>query len=384
MGPSWPYTGGGDVGQMTNRRVVQIVGDGLKGDWVTWRWSDGTFPTGVARVRGVTRATERLARALPQGPQRLGFDGDLADPGRESDLMRALAAALIPDELRRQLVACANDGVPLHIRIAPTPRAAAVPWGLLFVDAERRLLDIADISWIAPLLPRDLVGHRPDAAAVGDHAALHIIDPLQGIGQIMRPADRAALGVRASGVVVTGTRFSADDLSSALCRGVSRLILVGHTLGAGVAATTGLVLSDLKHGVPDALTAEELMADPERWPMPPRVAVLACASGSDMTDHEPFGLATALLHNGAGTVQAALWTLPTDEAFRRQGALDRVLLPMALAFDDAQLADDPVAALCAWQRTQLDRWRKTPTLATSPLSWGAAMTMTAPVRSVAP
>ncbi len=371
---------------MAGQRVVQIVGDGLKGDWVTWRWADGVHAAGVARVRGVTSATRRLARALPSDGRALGFEGELADPNRERDLMHTLSDVLLPGELRRQLVACADQGGALHVRVAPTPRAAAVPWGLLFVDADRRLLDIADVSWIAPLLPRDLGRARPDAPAPApDAEALHLIDPLQGLGQVMRPMDRSAFRVRAAGRVIAGTRFGADELSALLReRRASRLVVVGHALRAGAAATTGIVLSDLDRGAPDALTAAELIADPARWPMPPRVSVLACASGSDMADHEPFGLATAILHNGAAIVHATLWPLPTDEAFRRHGASTAVLVPMAVAFDDAQTTDDPVAALCAWQRTRLRRWHEEPTLATSPLTWGAAMTMTAPDRSIQP
>lgn len=365
---------------MTSQRVVQIVGDGLKGDWMTWRWADGVHPVGVARVHGITAATGRLARALPKGADRLGFDGELSDPERERALMRSLADVLLPDELRRQLIAVADQGRPLHVRVAPTPHTGAVPWGLLFVDAERRLLDIADVSWIAPLLPRDLTDTQADPAPMRDRAPLHVIDPLQIMGQVMREADRSVLAERAPGAVFSGTRFGAEELSATLRQGVSRFVIVGHTFEGASASTTGIVLSDLVKDAPDALTAEELIADPGRWPMPPRVAVLACASASDMTDHEPFGLAAALLHNGADTVHGTLWILPTDEAYRTHGVRDRALLPMALAFENAQVADDPVAALCAWQRGRLNHWRNEPSLATSPLSWGAAMTMTAPAR----
>ncbi|MBK8464136.1 MAG: CHAT domain-containing protein [Nigerium sp.] len=247
-------------------------------------------------------------------------------------------------------------------------------------SAERRLLDIADVSWIAPLLPRDLTDTQADPAPMRDRAPLHVIDPLQIMGQVMREADRSVLAERAPGAVFSGTRFGAEELSATLRQGVSRFVIVGHTFEGASASTTGIVLSDLVKDAPDALTAEELIADPGRWPMPPRVAVLACASASDMTDHEPFGLAAALLHNGADTVHGTLWILPTDEAYRTHGVRDRALLPMALAFENAQVADDPVAALCAWQRGRLNHWRNEPSLATSPLSWGAAMTMTAPAR----
>ena len=400
------------------QRVLQIVGDGLKGNWITWRWSDGADPVGVARVRRVTRETARLKRALPAGAHRLGFDGELADPHGEQELMRALTEVLLPAELRAQIAAVVRTGERLHIRVAPTPRAAAVPWGLLFLDADRRLLDVADVSWIGPLLPRDLASpiagqeadHLTDAGTEGfpmvggsapgtvgavpasnvadkavhtghtciGHEPLYVIDPVQPLGHVLRAADCAKLADRASGRVSSGAKFNADAFSAALRNGVSRLVLVGHTHGRKGASTTGFLFSDGTRVLPLPLTAERLIAEPEHWPMPTRVAVVACASGSDMADHEPFGLSAALLHNGADTVHATLWVLPTDQAFRGAGVTDSGLLPLALALDDAQQADDPVAAVCAWQRAQLDRWRADPSLATSPLIWGAAMTMTAP------
>ena len=44
-------------------------------------------------------------------------------------------------------------------------------------------------------------------------------------------------------------------------------------------------------------------------PMPPRAALIACGSGADVCHIEPFGLATALLENGAELVTATRWTL---------------------------------------------------------------------------
>lgn len=367
--------------------VVQIVGDGIEGNWMMWRWADGFQPHGVARVRGLPQTIERFKRALPQESGDLGFHGALTDATREAALMTEISGVLLPDELRCQLLACAEKNLPLHVRVAPTPLAAAVPWGLLPVDAERRLLDIADVSWIAPILPRDVAPENPrsDAPLPETPRALHVIDPIQMRGRVMGAEERAALAAHDQEAMTAPPRFGAADLATALQNGISRLLLVGHTHNGGSAPTTGFILSDLAHGASDALTAEEIIAEPTRWPMPPRVAVLACASGADMADHEPFGLATALLHGGADSVHATLWTLPTDHAFRLRGGVDQpVLLPMARAFADAQKSDDPVAALCAWQRERLRCWRASPSLVTSPLSWGSALTVTAPARSLRP
>jgi hypothetical protein len=369
---------------MADLETVQVVGDGIDGRWVTWRWMNGFLPGGVAEVTGLDRAAARLARALPRDRNHLGFEGELNDPRGEQELMEELGRVLLPDELRAQLLNCASDRIPLCVRVAPAPAAATVPWGLLAI-AEHRLLDIADVSWIAPVLPRDLsaVEQQPSWDEARSKPALYVIDPVQRLGRVLRPADRMALVAEMTGTVILGSRYGAADLSSDLQSGVSRLFLLGHVLAGEAVSGNGFVLSDLNGAWPDSLTAEELIREPSTWPMPPRVAVIACASGVDMADHEPFGLATALLHNGAETVQATLWTLPTDHALATQDALaEPALRQLAAAINQAQAALDPVAALCGWQRTQLIRWRQNPSLSTSPLLWGAALTMTAPRRLI--
>ena len=107
--------------------------------------------------------------------------------------------------------------------------------------------------------------------------------------------------------------------------------------------------------------------------------MVACASGTDLAQHEPFGLGTALLINGAEVLQATLWTLPTDYAI---GLVDTGAVGafewLAQAVDHAQSDADPVASLCDLQRKKLAAWREKPGLGSSPLLWGALITMTAP------
>lgn len=58
-----------------------------------------------------------------------------------------------------------------------------------------------------------------------------------------------------------------------------------------------------------------------------------------------------LLIDGADTVQATLWSLPTDAALQAMDAsAGPALTRLAVAVDAAQTADDPVASLCSWQR----------------------------------
>ena len=368
---------------MAERQVMQIVGDGVTGRWVTWRWGGQGRSGGVGEVPEAARVTDRLRAALV-------VDGALTDRAAESELMTDLGMALLPAPLREQLLGAAHTGQHVEVRVAPSPSAAAVPWGLLVLNERgTRLLDVADVSWIAPLLPRDVSepAGRVSWAEARGLPSLHILDPAQDtMGRVLEPGRPVAVAGQASGAVVRGTRFGAVDLAEALAGGLSRLFLLGHCVTSRTAASTGFVLSDSDGAWPVPLDAATLLRAPERWPMPPRVAVVACASGVDMADHEPFGLATALLHAGADAVQATLWTLPTDQGLRRADpASGPAFTRLAEAIDRAQLADDPVQALCSWQRGRLAEWRRPPSpgtspLETSPLVWGSAMTMTAPSR----
>ncbi|MDQ0681459.1 hypothetical protein QFZ56_000422 [Streptomyces achromogenes] len=112
------------------------------------------------------------------------------------------------------------------------------------------------------------------------------------------------------------------------------------------------------------------------WPAPPRVALIGCESGGDLRFAESFGLATAMIHNGAEVVTATRWTLPTSFAFHRLAGLPESVRPRTeavIAVDTAHESADPVARLADWQRERLDRWRTEGGIAYSPLLW-AAMT----------
>ena len=175
-------------------RVVQIVGDGVDGDWLTWRWNDPDRPGGGHRVEGLRESVAAFRSALPQEPdsdkgkspcdlewlvtfktvsrqdelKRLGLYGPLTRRDDELELMRALSRALLPGDLRRQLIEAAADGERVEVRVAPSPPAAIVPWGLLVLDDDdMRLLDVADVSWIAPILPRDIDPDVPCATPDG-------------------------------------------------------------------------------------------------------------------------------------------------------------------------------------------------------------------------
>lgn len=407
---------------MIDPRVVQIVGDGSSGRWLTWRWADGVRPGGVHRVESPDSLAAELRAALPRASaalEDLALDGPLTSQAGELELMKRLADGLLPPILRQQLLRCHEDGERLQVRVMPSPQMAAVPWGLLPIDGPNlRLLDVADVSWIGPMLPRDV---RPDGERrawddVRDLRPLHVLDPETGkLDPVTGKTTRRGLGAVLNGPpplcrchgdaapAVAGHSFTRGELSERLRGGVSRVLLVGHCVASEASpGDTAFVMSDVAKPDDDghgprikgyrALAAADLLrgtvdgsgarqSGGERWPMPPRVGLVACASGADLTDREPLGLATAMLMNGADTVQATLWTLPTDYALAQRGAAG-AFAELVRAVDHSQSADDPVAELCAWQRGCLDAWRADPSLANSPLLWGSAMTITAPIRSL--
>jgi len=106
-------------------------------------------------------------------------------------------------------------------------------------------------------------------------------------------------------------------------------------------------------------------------PMPPRVALIACASGGDYQFDEASGLVAAMILGGAELVTATLWSLPTAAGYRQFASGDAD--PMAdaiIAVDRAHEEDDAGCAVNRWQREHMRRWREGD-LTASPLYWAA-------------
>lgn len=119
------------------------------------------------------------------------------------------------------------------------------------------------------------------------------------------------------------------------------------------------------------------------WPMPPRVALIACEGGVDFRSSETFGLVMALIDAGADIVTTTCWPLPTDYAVQ-QASGHGDLLPttdLALAVDHAHTLDEPLAEIRSWQREQLDLWQRGGAIEHTPLVWAAVTTTLAPARS---
>lgn len=128
---------------------------------------------------------------------------------------------------------------------------------------------------------------------------------------------------------------------------------------------------------PNASEAPELMevAGTDLWPMPSRVALIACHSGADFGHAEPFGLVTAFFEAGAELITATRWTIITDRVFDCYTTESRhPVQEAALTVDAAHTTADPVDALARWQRERLAAWRSGGHLADSPLTWAAFTT----------
>lgn len=355
------------------RPMVQVIGDGMNGDWLTWCWNRPDEPMRVHRTSGLAEPLRRFHAALPSAHvvalEDLRLDGPLTRFDSEYRVMRDLAQALLPAELVEQLLAASER---IDLRVMPSPPLARIPWGLLPIDGDRRLVEVADVSWIAPILPRDTAADPPPPRNHAKGAPLYLLDPIvttmqQLVWDTLTPA---AWGAQRPGAVRM-PRLSTDlAFLAGLNDDISRIFLVGHAsrtserpgevdflIGQGRLSAADLLLRDVK--------------------VPPRAAIVACASGTDLEDSEPLGLATGLLLRGADTVQATLWPLPTDHALAQRDAAGG-FLELVGAFDEAQESDDPTAALCQYQVKRLRAWREEPMLRNSPIVWGAAMTLTAP------
>lgn len=124
------------------------------------------------------------------------------------------------------------------------------------------------------------------------------------------------------------------------------------------------------------------------WPMPARVALIACEGGVDYRSAETFGLVMAIIDSGAELVTTTRWTLPSDEVFvgapTDTGSPATPTTDLALAVDSAHETDDPIIELAVWQRQQLERWRRTGAPAHSPVIWASITHTLAPARSRTP
>ncbi|AFU00064.1 CHAT domain-containing protein [Nocardia brasiliensis] len=452
--------------------------------YLSWTWLDGARTPTVCRLdaRNREKLLDTLEDALPHPrPTGNGSDarqesepeavrraltiGAFAAYATEHDLSTRLADTLLPRDVRTRLAEHAGDQ-HIRIRVAPSARLAQVPWELLVLDGDRRLLDIAEIVYDPPATLHAGRSRPPVPwAQQRQLPPLHVIDPIlpssaqPALHNVFRdPDDLGALGefegrvVRERRTAGRGThRRRGQDraarpvpalvpvqgevtrvqLSAALIRGCSRFLYFGHVSAApNEPGSAAIHLGDVvgpsdapggawglatpRGGAPghtrgahlplcalDFLLGTTRSDDPEVWarygatnpqlgheiwPMPSRVALIACEGGVDFRSAETFGLIMAALDAGAELVTTTRWVLPTDAAFRAcLGLLPtrRPTTDLALHVDDAHNDPDPVAALTRWQRDQLRTWRDTGAVSCSPIVWAALTSTVAPAREPA-
>ncbi|MBB5937948.1 CHAT domain-containing protein [Streptomyces zagrosensis] len=400
--------------------------------YVSWRWTHALSASGVSRVPKAAAdgaldaleaalpgaATPRLTAALTSGAFST-YDSELA-------LAERLSRTFLPYGLAQQLHELWTRGVRPLLRIQPSPRTARLPWELLAPDPGLRLLDIADLGLLAPTS----VTHAPGRAVSSWSATrrlpvVAVLDPRvpgfradSALGSVLgRPSAQTPLARQIAGYAQNGrlrpdaggdpaAMFRRSDvdrewLSVTLRAGASRLLYVGHVTAAapesGQSENAQLHLACGADSVGFAppirahrpLSAKDLLLgthslaqSPEsgaaRWPVPSRVALIACESGGDMRFGEALGLATAMVHGGAELVTTTRWALPTDLAFHRLAGAPSQARPLhdaVCAIDAAHEEHEAVRALNDWQRTRLDAWRTARTVEHSPVLWGAFATI---------
>ncbi|CAM4117870.1 CHAT domain protein [Mycobacterium basiliense] len=291
--------------------------------------------------------------------------------------------------------------------------AAQIPWQLADIAEHTdgfRLMELVDVL-IA--VPQNIV-HAPRTpaswASRQDDPPLLVLDPRvpgqrpdSPLGSVLgRPSDRTPVARHfaelmqrravlppVDNVAELFRRQDADRrwLSKQLTQNPSRILYVGHAssadgdLGHADRASLHLACAAAITGDGSAigdhrpLTASDLIK--LRPPMPPRVALLACASGGDYQFDEATGLVSAMILCGAQLVTATLWSLPTTAAYRQFTDGDADLIdPMAevvTAVDLAHQSADSGCAVNRWQRAQMRRWRDG-NVDANPLYWGALVT----------
>lgn len=409
--------------------------------YVSYRWLDDPSNPTVHSIdrQLLTELGARLDAALVD-PRAIGDPvhqvqrallGPLSRADAEQDLSRAVTAAVLPGRLTAEIDRRARRGT-VRIRVTPSPSLARVPFGLLVVGEDRRLLEVAEICYEPPAAIHSGRGRMPEpwTDEVAARPVLSVIDPKlppgSGLSRILGPvarsanarllADRVAAGPHtpSSGI---GRIVGRWELSDDLRTHPGRLLYLGHVSSTlAIPGSASVHLSDdadtwgLARPLNEAhvpLSALDLLVGTsapeygpdgdgppaphrpghELWPMPPRVALIACEGGADYRSLETFGLVMAIFSAGAEVVTTTQWALPSDEAFRRLAGVDAVPGPttaLALAVDDTHRAADPVAALAHWQRQRLHAWRADPGPANSPLTWASVTCHVCPPRAVQP
>jgi CHAT domain len=382
-----------DVGVATYASL-RVVGEPAR--TVTWAVQE---PELVAALDQLSTALPdpRASETRRDAVERAIATGPFATLDTELAIARTLGLSLVAPAAWRLLLECvASPRATLFV--SPSARLARVPWGLLAMpgDDKFRLMELVDVLMAAP---SNIVNSARTPKCWndrGDRPPLLVLDPRvpgqrpdSDLGSVLgRPSPETSLAQHFAELVEHRTvlpdvssavelfrRTDADRpwLARLLDREPSRLLYVGHATAAdgdvGHADRAALHLAD-----ENPLTAADLMS--AKLPMPPRIAMIACASGGDYQFDEATGLVAAMILGGAQLVTATLWSLPTTAGYRQFAPATGDHDPMAQAIigvDQAHEESDAGRAVNSWQRQQMRQWREGDAGA-SPVYWAALAT----------
>jgi len=369
--------------------AIEPFGEALA--WALTRVADGETPSGPVAAGVVDDASAVRGLAARARPAERGdpWSGPLTDPRLEHELAAALGGALLPGPLREELTATdapRTDTVTIAVRGWP----AALPWDCLAVDsAGTRLVEVARVLGGLPATVH--VGRARNPGSSGTAGpAVRIVDPGPSTSSdaggrrrlLLYPNGRPTLWESSLGdgediePGVSGDGLTVREFGDLLSNGdPGRLLYFGHAVAGSpdAPAAAALVLAD-DAGEEHLFRAFDWLAAPERFPAPPRVALIGCGS-DDSEIAEQSGLPIAAVNAGAELVTATRWVLPLD-----RGPDMRATTDLALAVDSAHGRADPVEGVRAWQLRRLNRWRAHGELRDAPLVWGSLVTYLAPGR----
>jgi hypothetical protein len=275
---------------------------------------------------------------------------------------------------------------PLRLAIAPAERLANVPWACAEIQDDVRLIERC-IPVIAP--PSSLLAaitsrlRNSGAAPIG----LAVIDPGGDLGgaEAWHPLStaRRILDLLPHGVttVAPDDDVSLEDFAArlrALDTSTTAIFACHAVDDDGSASSRGLVL---RPGTPggrlELLTADLLIGESARFPMPAQVVLLACES-ADLR-HTAAGewlvLGPAMLWAGADrAIVTSFPVVDNAEGQDRDDVIDRHLLH--LLTERRPLAD----GLRAVQLEQLEQWRRSRDLQeaerrSAPMHWAGHLAM---------
>ena len=373
---------------------LRVVGEPAR--TVTW----------VIEEEALKAALDELTAALPDpidaetrrdALERAITQGAFAAPATELAIARMLGTQLITPEAWQLLIDCVSSP-RAALFVSPSARLARVPWGLVAMpgDDGHRLIELVDVLMAAP--PNIVHSPREPAGWGGRRGRppLLVLDPRvpgqrpdSALGSVLgRPSPDTRLAkhfgelmqsrevlpdVAAPVDLFRRTDAGRAWLEDLLAQAPSRMLYVGHATAAdgdvGHADRAALHLADER-----PLSASDLMA--LKLPVPPRVGLLACASGGDYRFDEATGLVAAMILGGAELVTATLWSLPTAAGYRLFAPGSDEADPMSeaiLAVDRAHETVDAGRSVNAWQREWMRRWCDGD-LTASPLYWAALAT----------